>query len=113
LLTCRPFAPSEDVYLVYRYNRFQACRYGLGGTYIDATAGGQRLLQRDVLDTLQLLQPHARTVGTEGMLAALHDDVATSRSAAAWLRDTYRKLGSLNDVARRQSEQWMGPATTG
>jgi carboxylate-amine ligase len=111
LLTCRPFAPTEDVYLVYKYNRFQACRYGLEGTYIDATAGGRRSIQRDVLDTLDLLQPHARTLGTQGMLATLRDDVAMSRSAAAWLRETYRMLGSLNDVARRQSEQWMGPAS--
>jgi carboxylate-amine ligase len=108
LLTRRPFAPSEDVYLVYKHNRFQACRYGLAGTYIDALARDQRPLQRDVLDTLDLLQPHARTLDNEATLVALRSDVAAGRSDAAWLRETYRQLGSLNDVARRQSEQWMG-----
>ena len=108
LLAQRPFAPSEDIYLVYKFNRFQACRYGLAGTYIDAHAREQRPLQRDVLDTLDLLQPHARTLGNEATLAALRGDVTTGRSDAAWLRETYRQLGSLNDVARRQSEQWMG-----
>src|SRR5688572_11555045 len=29
ILADRPLAPSRDVYLVYNYNRFQACRYGL------------------------------------------------------------------------------------
>jgi carboxylate-amine ligase len=108
LLTQRPFAPSEDIYLVYKHNRFQACRYGLAGTYVDAHARDQRPLQRDVLDTLDLLQPHARTLDNEATLAALRSDVAAGRSDAAWLRETYRQLGSLNDVARRQSEQWMG-----
>ena len=108
LLAQRPFAPSEDIYLVYKYNRFQACRYGLAGTYVDAHAGAQRPLQRDMLDTLDLLQPHARALGNEATLAALRGDVTTGRSDAAWLRETYRQLGSLNDVARRQSEQWMG-----
>jgi carboxylate-amine ligase len=108
LLTQRPFAPSEDIYLVYKYNRFQACRYGLAGTYIDAHAREQRPLQRDMLDTLDLLQPHARVLGNEATLAVLRDDVTTGRSDAAWLRETHRQLGSLNDVARRQSEQWMG-----
>ncbi len=108
LLTQRPFAPSEDIYLVYKYNRFQACRYGLAGTYIDAHAREQRPLQRDMLDTLDLLQPHARALGNEATLAALRGDVTTGRSDAAWLRETHRQLGSLNDVARRQSEQWMG-----
>ncbi len=109
LLTQRPLPPSEDVYLVYKYNRFQACRYGLAGTCIDAHAQRQLPLQRDILDTLELLQPHAARVGTGEALMALRADAESSRSDAAWLRETYRKLGSLNDVARRQSEQWMGP----
>jgi glutamate---cysteine ligase / carboxylate-amine ligase len=108
LLTRRPFAPSEDVYLVYKFNRFQACRYGLAGAYIDAHTREQRPLQRDVLDTLALLQPHAGALGNEATLAAIRSDVESSHSDAAWLRETYRKLGSLNDVARSQSEQWMG-----
>jgi carboxylate-amine ligase len=109
LITRRPVVASEDVYLVYKFNRFQACRYGLAGTFIDTQLQQQRPLQSDVLSTLDLLHPHARLLGNEAALAALRGEVETSRGDAAWLRETYRRLGSLNDVARRQSEQWMGP----
>ena len=34
--------------------------------------------------------------------------IKISHRLTAWLREAYQKLGSLNDVARRQSEQWMG-----
>lgn len=110
LLARRPLPVSEDVYLVYKYNRFQACRYGLAGTYIDATVQRQLPLQRDILDTLELLRPHAARLGAEEALIALRADAESSRSDAAWLRETHRKLGSLNDVARRQSEEWLGRA---
>ena len=93
---------------MYKYNRFQACRYGVGGAYIDAQTQQRATLQRDILDTLELLRPHARTLDTEAPLSALRSEAEASRSDAAWLRDAYQKLGSLNDVARRQSEQWMG-----
>ncbi len=49
LLADRPLAPSREVYLLYNYNRFQACRYGLGGTLIDPYGGEQRKLADDVL----------------------------------------------------------------
>jgi carboxylate-amine ligase len=110
LLTRRQVAPSEDVYLVYKYNRFQACRYGLAGTCIDAYTQQKLPLQRDILNTLELLRPHAARLGNEEALVALRTDAETSRSDAAWLRETHQKLGSLNDVARRQSEEWMGGA---
>ena len=45
---------------------------------------------------------------TEAPLSALRSEAEASKSDAAWLREAYQKLGSLNDVARRQSEQWMG-----
>ena len=31
----RPFEPAEDDYLVYTFNRFQACRFGLDGEIVD------------------------------------------------------------------------------
>src|ERR1700712_4278258 len=35
LLEERPFEPAEDDYLVYAFNRFQACRFGLDGEIVD------------------------------------------------------------------------------
>ncbi len=35
----QPFTPTEDDYLVYTYNRFQACRFGLDAVYVDPATG--------------------------------------------------------------------------
>ncbi|MBI3068782.1 MAG: glutamate--cysteine ligase, partial [Betaproteobacteria bacterium] len=110
LLTERPFAPSRDVYLLYNYNRFQACRYGLDATFIDAYTQQHEPLQQDILDTLKLIASHAAELGAAAALERLAADVAARRTDAAWLRETCRQRGSLNDVARMQAELWMGNA---
>ena len=108
--TRRPLPVSSDVYLVYRHNRFQACRYGLAGTFVDAYTEKQVPLQRDIINTLEVLQPHAAALGTGEALAALRAEADARRSDAAWLRDVHAELGSLNDVARRQRDEWTGRA---
>jgi len=42
----RPHMPTEDDYLVYTYNRFSACRFGLDGSSIDPTPAGFGRLRR-------------------------------------------------------------------
>jgi len=108
--TRRPLPASSDVYLVYRHNRFQACRYGLAGTFVDAYTQQQIPLQSDIINTLEVLKPHAAELGTGEALAALRAEADARRSDAAWLRDVHAELGSLNDVARRQSDEWAGRA---
>ena len=108
VLTERPLPASADIYLVYRHNRFQACRYGFDASYIDAYTQQQVPLQQDILRTLDTLVPHAAALRTAAALEILRADVTARRSDAAWLRETHGKLGSINDVARAQSEQWMG-----
>jgi carboxylate-amine ligase len=112
ILTQRPWPAAEDVYLVYRYNRFQACRYGYDGVIIDAYGGTRTPLHQDIIATLDMLQPQALELGTNVALDTLRDEVGERRSDAAWLREAFREHGSLNDVARRQSEEWMGHALT-
>ena len=106
--TRRPLPASPDVYLVYRHNRFQACRYGLAATFVDAYTQQQIPLQRDIINTLELLQPHAAELGTGEALGALRAEADARRGDAAWLREVHTELGSLNDVARRQSDEWTG-----
>ena len=46
ILTERPLQPSRDVYALYNYNRFQACRYGLQGKLVDAYHQRQVTIKR-------------------------------------------------------------------
>ncbi len=104
----RPLPASADVYLVYRYNRFQACRYGLDATYIDAYTRQQVPLHQDMLQSMEVLKPHAAEIGASAALEKLRAGVTGRYSDAAQLRALHGTLGSLNDVARCQSNEWMG-----
>ena len=108
ILNDRPLAPSRDVYVLYNHNRFQACRYGFGGRIVDPYSQKQVSLKEDMLETLALIAPHAAELGNGDVLARLRAEVAADRSDAEWLRQAHRDRGSLNDVARMQSDLWMG-----
>jgi glutamate---cysteine ligase / carboxylate-amine ligase len=107
-LSVRPLQLDPDVYLVYKYNRFQACRYGLEATFVDAQSQRRIPLQQDLLKVFETLREHAGVVGAAGALEALEADVRAGRSDAAWLRGEHQRLGSLNDVVRLQADEWMG-----
>jgi carboxylate-amine ligase len=108
ILMDRPLSPERDVYTLYNYNRFQACRYGIEGKLVDAYSRRTVSLREDMLDTVKVLGQHSAQLGNGAVLARLAADVEAGRSDAAWLRQAYKEHKSLNDVARLQSEEWMG-----
>ena len=110
LLADRPLAPLRDVYVIYSYNRFQACRYGIESRIVDAYAQAPRSLKEDILETLEVIAPHAAELGNGDALSRLRAELEAGRTDAGWLREALKERGSLNDVARVQSERWMdGP----
>jgi carboxylate-amine ligase len=108
ILADRPLAPSRDVYLLYNYNRFQACRYGIESRIVDAYTQRQTGMKEDILGTLAVIAPHAAELGNAQALARLRAEIEGGRTDANWLRGIYKERGSLNDVARMQSDLWMG-----
>jgi carboxylate-amine ligase len=108
LLKVRPGTPSEDLYRIYGYNRFLACRFGLESAFINPFTHAQAALKEDILETLTLIAPHAIELGTMAPLEELGRGVASGENDASWLRKKFKEKGSLNDVARLQSDLWMG-----
>ena len=47
----QPFMPQEDDYMVYTYNRFQACRFGLDAVYVDPPTGQHMPLRDHIVQT--------------------------------------------------------------
>jgi carboxylate-amine ligase len=112
LLMVRPLPVDGDVYLVYKSNRFQACRYGLAGSFIDVKSGMRVQLGEDFLATLELLRPHAAELGTATALQTLENGIREGSNDCRWLREGNEKMGSLTDVVRSASELWMGAEGT-
>ena len=108
LLKERPRAPSREVYTLYNYNRFQACRYGLEGKIVDAYEHRQVTLRDDIVETVARIAPHAAELDATAVVSRFADDATAGRGDSAWLRQAFRERGSIHDVARMQSDLWMG-----
>ncbi|MBL8539724.1 MAG: glutamate--cysteine ligase [Betaproteobacteria bacterium] len=113
LLRERSVQPSVDLYRVYGYNRFLACRFGFEAAVIDAADRTQRPLKVDIVETLRSLMPDAADLGTARALLQLRDIVLEGSNDSTWLRRVFSASGSLTDVAHAQSDAWMQHAATG
>jgi carboxylate-amine ligase len=99
--------PVEDDYLVYNYNRFQACRFGLEGALTHPKTYQTVPLREDILVTLALMEPHGEALGSTMALRHLQA-AATSASDANYLRQQYVAHGSCEamvDAAIRSFRQ--------
>jgi glutamate---cysteine ligase / carboxylate-amine ligase len=104
LLVERPHPVTEDAYLAYTYNRFQACRFGLDGELIDAVDGSRRVIADDVRATLDAVALHARELEAEGGLAGI-ESVLREGNDARRMREWYADSRSLPDLVWRQVER--------
>ncbi|WP_313950298.1 YbdK family carboxylate-amine ligase [Accumulibacter sp.] len=91
-------APVEDDYLVYNYNRFQACRFGLEGVLVHPKSNQSVLLRDDIVATLERLAPHATALGSEAALAELHREVTSEGNHASFLRRQFTEAGSVQGM---------------
>ena len=71
LLLDKPIVPKEDDYLVYTFNRFEACRFGLAGNCINPQTSERKTISEDILETLDLIAPHAEALGSGNALAEI------------------------------------------
>jgi carboxylate-amine ligase len=91
-------APQEDDYLVYTYNRFQACRFGLDGMLVHPRTREALSIREDILATLRRLAPHAQALGSEAALADIEHAAGTGGNHARYLRQVHGRSGSVQAV---------------
>ena len=106
----QPFVPAEDDYLVYTYNRFQACRFGLDAVYVDPATGQHMPLSEHILQTIDQITPQAARHGAAPALQTLRSDVANSHNDARWLRERQAREQLLGEVTRQASRRFRGEA---
>ncbi len=97
---CERHAPKEEDYLVYNYNRFQACRFGLDGMIVDPRSYEQRALRDDIDATLQMILPAARELGAEIIIAGIERLLARGNDASQ-LRSLQAEHCSFEGVAEQ------------
>ncbi len=106
----QPFEPAEDDYLPYTFNRFQACRFGLDGTFVDPKTGEHRTLREDIYTTLAALAPHAAALQAEEALSLIRGELVGLGNDATWIRGVAEREQLLPEVVRQQCRRWAGKA---
>ena len=91
-------APEEDDYLVYTYNRFQACRFGLDGTMVHPKTRTQLGIRDDILATLERLAPHADALDAQPALDEVARVAQIDGNHASLLRRHFAETGSVQGV---------------
>jgi carboxylate-amine ligase len=109
----QPFMPQEDDYLVYTYNRFQACRFGLDAAYVDPATGQHMPLREHILLTLRQIEKHADAIGCASFLHMLQSSVSRGENDARWLRERQGEEALLAEVVRQAAQRFRGDAAHG
>ena len=94
--------------MVYTYNRFQACRFGLDAVYVDPPTGEHLPLREHILETLDRIEPHARTLGADAAIDQLRQCAELGANDARWLRDTQDREQLLAETVRQAAERFRG-----
>ena len=105
----RPFEPAEDDYLVYTFNRFQACRFGLDGEIVDPKTKERHKLRDDILRTLARVDEHALDLQALDACNLIRDTLFAGNDAA-WLRERQRGGLPLAATVEAATARWMGGA---
>ncbi|HEX6734912.1 MAG TPA: YbdK family carboxylate-amine ligase [Azonexus sp.] len=106
LLRTRPDLHTGRQAHVARFNKFQACRYGMAAQISDPVAQCCRPLGESIVELLDTLAGDARELDCAHWLAALYPVVADGGDAA-WLRARHSHHGNLNDVVRECSDRLL------
>jgi carboxylate-amine ligase len=104
----QPFVPQEDDYMVYTYNRFQACRFGLEAVYVEPATGRHLPLRDHLLATLRQLAPHAKALGAGSAIEMLARDAEQGANDARWLRQRQARERLLAEVVRQGAQRFHG-----
>ena len=108
LLHEQPFMPVEDDYMVYTYNRFQACRFGLDAVYVDPVSGEHMALRDHIVMTMRQINAHALAVEAAAGIELLRLSADMGANDARWLRERQAKERLLAEVSRQAAERFRG-----
>jgi len=98
--------PDEDDYLVYTFNRFQACRFGLDGSMVDPRSRERRSIREDILATLRRIEPHGVALQSLAALEDIERCAAREGNHATHLRRVYERTRNVQSLVQESARLW-------
>jgi len=96
-------APEEDDYLVYTFNRFQACRFGLDGTMVDPRTRESRTIREDILATLRAVEAHGAVLQSLPALEEIERCAARDGNHASHLRKVFDETRNAQSMVQEST----------
>jgi carboxylate-amine ligase len=101
-----PFDFQNNLYDLYAYNRFQASRFGFDGVFINPYSLDKTSIQKDIMDTLKILRPYAKALGTCHYLREIKGLTKHKENDSALLKNTFATSESLLMTVREKCKAW-------
>jgi len=98
---------TEDAYLVYSFNRFQACRFGLRGEIVDPHTRERMPIAQDIRNTIATIRRHSPPSELAALREILH--CLDTGNDATWLRERFAESGALGMVVQAQTRRFAQP----
>jgi carboxylate-amine ligase len=95
--------PTEDDYLVYTFNRFQACRFGLDGTMVDPRTRESLTIREDILATLRHVEPHGVLLRSLPALEEIERCAARDGNHATHLRRVFDETRNVQSMVQEST----------
>ncbi|QMT59775.1 YbdK family carboxylate-amine ligase [Legionella sp. PC997] len=106
LLEERPTQVCPDVYNLYNQNRFEACRYGFEGTFINPYTMERSLIVDDIINTAETIKKYVDQLGNTEYVDRLLDGVRDKVNDASLLLEIFHQVGSLPKMVSEQCKMW-------
>ena len=104
--------PTEDDYLVYTFNRFQACRFGLDGQMVDPQTRESRTIREDILATLRKIDVHGVALNSIAALEEIERCAARDGNHATYLRKVHAAAGNVQSMVHASTRSLRsGPSS--
>ncbi len=108
LLEEKPFSLIDDKYELYRYNRFQASKFGFNARLINPITFQEYSLVDDILALYKKIESHSKALNAHEFTDALVADVADKKNDAAWLRKLFSEGEDLKDIVYLATHLFSG-----
>jgi carboxylate-amine ligase len=96
---------DEDAYLVYSFNRFQACRFGLRGEIVDPETRARVRLDNDVRSTIERINALEPGLAEPALVDLEH--CLTRGNDSSWLRAELDRAGSLEMLVKAATQRFL------
>ena len=98
-------AINEDEYLVYPFNRFQACRFGLRGEIVDPKTRKRVRLDQDIRAMVERIM--ATSPGLEEPALFDLEHCLGRGNDSSWLRQELARVGSMGMLMKASTQRFL------